>query len=123
MLDAESAGVDAEVSATPAALAQIIRMAADARQALGHGRKACMPAEAVNVRASRRSLYALTSLAAGEVVTEDAVVALRPADGLDASRWQELIGVRLTREVRAGSVFVDSDIEAHHEARTPVHVA
>lgn len=123
VLDAASAGVDADVSATPAGLAQIIQMAADARQALGHGRKTCMPAEAVNVRASRRSLYALTSLAAGEVVTEDVVVALRPAGGLDASRWQELIGVRLTREVRAGAVFVDSDIEAHHEARTPVHVA
>jgi sialic acid synthase SpsE len=123
VLDAESAGVDAEVSATPGDLARIIRTAAAARQSLGHGRKTCLPAEAVNVRASRRSLYAARTLAAGDIVTEDAVVALRPAEGLDASRWPELIGVRLARDVRAGALFVDTDIEAHHEVRTPVHVA
>jgi N,N'-diacetyllegionaminate synthase len=122
VLDAESAGVDAAVSATPADLSRIIQTAARARLALGHGRKACLPAEAVNLRASRRSLYAWRTLAAGDVVTEDSVIALRPADGLDASRWSDLVGARLVREVRAGAVFLDSDLEAHHEARTPVHV-
>lgn len=123
VLDAESAGVDAAVSATPAGLMRIIGMADQARQALGHGRKVCLPVEHVNVRASRRSLYAVRTLAKGDVVTEDAVTALRPADGLDASRWRELIGIRLTRDVRAGAVFLETDIEAHHEARTSVHVA
>jgi sialic acid synthase SpsE len=123
VLDAESAGVDADVSATPGDLARIIQMASHARQALGHGRKICLPAEEVNVVASRRSLYAVRTLASGEMVAEDAVTALRPASGLDASRWRDLVGVRLAREVRAGAVFLETDIEAHHEARTPVHAA
>jgi sialic acid synthase SpsE len=123
VLDADAAGVDAAVSATPSDLARIVLAADQARQALGHGRKTCLPAEHVNVGASRRSLYAVRALARGEVVTDDAVTALRPADGLDASRWPELIGVRLARDVRAGAVFLDTDLEAHHEAWTSVHVA
>lgn len=123
VLDAGSAGVDAAVSATPADLSDIIRTAARAREALGHGRKICLPAEEVNLLASRRSLYARRALSKGDVVTEDAVAALRPAGGLDASRWPDLVGVRLDRDVSAGSVFLDTDIEAHHEARTTVHVS
>jgi sialic acid synthase SpsE len=123
VLCAESAGVDAAVSATPADLARIIQMADRARQALGHGHKTCLPAEEVNVLASRRSLYAVRTLAKGEWVTEDAVTALRPANGLDASRWRDLVGVRLARDVQAGAVFLETDVEAHHEARTLVHVA
>lgn len=107
VLDTGSAGVDAAVSATPADMARIIGAASLARKALGAGRKVCLPVEAVNVLASRRSLYALRTLAKGEVVGEDAITALRPASGIDASRWPELVGVRLTREVRAGEVFLD----------------
>jgi N,N'-diacetyllegionaminate synthase len=123
VLNGEMAGVDAAVSATPEQLRLIVGAAAQARAALGPGRKSCLPAESVNVLASRRSLYALRTLEAGEVVTEDAVGALRPAAGLDASRWFDLVGVRLSRTVQAGTVFLESDIEANHEARTPVHVA
>lgn len=123
VLEGDRESVDAAVSADPRELADIVRLAEDARLALGHGRKECLPAEAVNVRASRRSLYARRRLAAGDVVTEDAVIALRPADGLDASRWNELIGSRLPRDVEAGTLFVDSDLEGHHEDRTPPHVA
>jgi sialic acid synthase SpsE len=123
VLDAAMAGVDAAVSATPEQLRAVVRAAEEARRALGPGRKTCLAAEAPNVRASRRSLYASRTLHAGQVVVPDAVVALRPADGLDASLWRELVGVRLTRTVPAGSVFLDTDLEDHHEARTPAHVA
>jgi N,N'-diacetyllegionaminate synthase len=123
VLNADMAGVDAAVSATPGQLREIVVAADQARQALGHGRKMCLPAESVNVLASRRSLYALRTIAKGEVVTAEAVGALRPAAGLDASRWFDLVGTCLPRTVQAGAVFVESDIEANHEARTPVHVA
>jgi sialic acid synthase SpsE len=122
-LDAEMAGVDAAVSATPEQLRAIVDAADVARGALGHGRKRCLPAEAPNVRASRRSLYATRTLVPGDVVSDDVVVALRPASGLDASRWPELVGTRLTRTVSAGTPFLDSDLEDHHEAWTPAHVA
>jgi sialic acid synthase SpsE len=123
VLNAEMAGVDAAVSATPDQLRAIVDAAEGARAALGNGRKACLPAEAPNVLASRRSLYATRLLSPGDVVSEDAVTALRPASGLDASRWVELVGTRVTRTVHAGTAFLDSDLEDHHETWTPAHVA
>jgi sialic acid synthase SpsE len=123
VLDAAMAGVDAAVSATPAELRAIVSSAAAARGALGQGRKACLPSEAPNLLASRRSLYATRTLRPGESVSGDALTALRPAVGLDASRWFDLVGVRVTRTVQAGTPFLDSDLEGQHEARTPARVA
>jgi sialic acid synthase SpsE len=118
VLDAESAGVDRAVSSTPAELQQIVLEAGRVRRALGHGRKECLAAERGNLTASRRGLYASRPLRAGDVVAADAVVALRPAAGLQASRWQELIGITLTRDLPSGAAFVEADIEANHEARS-----
>jgi N,N'-diacetyllegionaminate synthase len=123
VLDAAMAGVDAAVSATPDQLRAIVLAAEQARMALGDGRKTCLPAEAVNLVASRRSLYARRTVLAGALVGEDDVVALRPAAGLDASRWPDLIGVRLSRTVHAGAMFLQSDLEADDEAGTTAHVS
>jgi sialic acid synthase SpsE len=123
VLDAGMAGVDAAVSATPVQLEAIRRSADDARRALGTGRKVCLESEAPNLVPSRRSLYATRTLSPGDIVSESDVAALRPASGLDASRWFDLVGARVTRPVRAGTSFVDADLEDYHETRTPAPVA
>ena len=58
MLAADDDGVDAAVSSTPGELAAVVRAAARAADALGAGAEVCLPAEAVNLAASRRGLYA-----------------------------------------------------------------
>jgi sialic acid synthase SpsE len=123
VLNADAAGVDAAVSATPSDLRAIRGAAETARRALGSGRKSCLPAEAPNLLPSRRGLYATRTLVAGDVVTDGDVAALRPADGLDASRWSELVGTRVTRTIAGGTRFVDADLEDHYESWTPAHVA
>ncbi len=106
----ESDAIDAAVSSTPAALASRIRAASRTRAALGAGLKTCVPAEAVNRNGSRRALYATRRLAPGERVSEADIVALRPAIGLDARRWNDLVGSRMTRSVEEGQPFEDSDV-------------
>ncbi|HEY3381269.1 MAG TPA: N-acetylneuraminate synthase family protein [Vicinamibacterales bacterium] len=123
VLDEANCGADAAVSSTPTELCRIIVEAERARRALGHGRKICLPAEAVNVEASRRSLYALRDLEVGDVVGPEDFTALRPASGLAADRWRELVGVRLVRRVGSGGPFLDTDIEAQREKGHVVHVA
>jgi N,N'-diacetyllegionaminate synthase len=123
VLDERAAGVDAPLSSTPAQLRAAVEQAAAAVAALGSGRKSCTPDERPNLEASRRSLYAARHLRAGEVVSDDAVVALRPATGLDARRWRDIVGVRLTRDVPAGQPFLLSDIEGCHENRPIANVA
>lgn len=102
--------IDAAVSSSPDGLAAIVHAARLAQAALGSGRKVCQPAEAANVVASRRSLYAACDLREGDFVREDAVIALRPACGLEPRRRAELIGARLRRDVKAGTPFVEGDL-------------
>jgi sialic acid synthase SpsE len=75
-------GVDRAVSSTPEQLAEIVAVARRTQTALGHGRRECLPTEAVNLTASRRALHATRTLAAGDVIAADDVVALRPSRGL-----------------------------------------
>jgi sialic acid synthase SpsE len=112
MLEGQTDAVDAAVSATPDALAGLIRSAEAAHRALGDGGKRCLPPEAVNLVASRRSLYAARDLRAGDVVAPDDVVALRPASGVDPRSLRRLIGRALTRDVPSGSPFLECDLGA-----------
>ena len=115
VLDGDASAVDAAVSATGRQLAVLIRSAGRARRALGDGRRTCSSAEAANRTPSRRSLYASRDLAPGDVIAADDIVALRPATGLGADRWRALEGSIVTRAIPAGTVFVETDVEARQE--------
>jgi len=106
----EEVAIDHAVSSTPDEFAALVRLAADTAAALGHGRKECLPAEAVNQQASRRALRAVRALRAGHVVTPDDLVVLRPAVGLAPAYERDLIGIPLARDIEAGAPFLDSDL-------------
>ena len=110
VLDEQGTAIDAAVSSTGAQLAARIHAAARVQAALGDGRKTCLSAEAVNMAASRRALYAARDLEHGALVRAEDIVALRPAEGLSASRWHDLVGRRLPRAITAGSAFVAGDL-------------
>jgi sialic acid synthase SpsE len=103
--------VDAAVSSEPHAFAAAVRQAAWTREALGDGRKDCSAAEATNRVASRRALHAVRDLTAGHVVTEQDILILRPASGLPPQSMSRLIGTTLTRDVAAGTPFLDADLD------------
>jgi N,N'-diacetyllegionaminate synthase len=104
--------VDAAVSSTPEEFAALIALAARTRASLGHGRRECLPAEAMNVTASRRSLHAMRSLGSGDTITAADVIALRPASGLPASALDDLVGTTITRAITAGERFRECDLPA-----------
>jgi sialic acid synthase SpsE len=112
--------IDDAVSSTPQELAQAIHAAARASIAMGTGDKVCQPAEAVNLTASRRALYAVQALPAGHVVTAADVVALRPGDGLAPGRAHALVGSRLRRAVAAGEAFQEDDCDTQTERHRDV---
>jgi sialic acid synthase SpsE len=119
VLDDDDDAIDRAVSSTPAELAAIVRIGAEAAMALGHGRKECLPAEEPNRVPSRRGLIAARRLPAGHVLTAPDIAALRPAVGLSPACEADLLGVRLTREMEAGAPFTERDLPArrgHDEA-------
>jgi len=100
--DGDADAIDRAVSSTPAELAAAIQAGRRAWAALGSGRKECLPAEAVNVTASRRSLCAARALPAGAVLRASDLVALRPATGMAPVRLASLVGRRLREAVAPG---------------------
>jgi sialic acid synthase SpsE len=110
MLAAGDGSIDSGVSSTASELARLIQSAVRVRAALGDGIKVCVPAEAINQRASRRALYATRALSVGHLVNADDVIALRPAAGLDPGCESRLIGARLRRRIDKGAPFLDADL-------------
>jgi sialic acid synthase SpsE len=107
---ADDEGVDRAVSSTPAELADIVATARRTALALGHGRRECLPAEAVNLTASRRALHAVRALQPGDVVTAEDIVAVRPSKGLPPSVKDDLVGTTVTRPIEAGAPFLGHDL-------------
>jgi N,N'-diacetyllegionaminate synthase len=112
VLDGDMEAIDRAVSSTPAELRAIVTAMQEARVALGSGAKVCQSAEAVNVAASRRGLYTIRAMRAGETVRREDVAVLRPLSGLAPSQIDALIGVTLTRDIAAGAAFEASDLGA-----------
>ena len=123
VLDGDERAVDAAVSSTPARMATLVRTAARAKAALGSGEKMCLPAEAVNLSASRRALCAARRLVAGHILQDGDLTALRPAIGVAPHRASDLIGRRLARPVDEGSALVDADLLPLAEPRLDRGVA
>lgn len=109
MLEGDS-GVDGAVSSSPREFVDLLKDAARTQLVLGHGRRECLEAEAVNVDASRRALHAVRALLPGTVVSPADVIALRPAKGVAPGLFDELIGATVTRAIEAGAPFEYRDL-------------
>jgi len=123
VLDDDRSAVDAAVSSSPARMAAMVRTAARAIEALGSGEKVCLPAEAVNLSPSRRSLCAARRLVAGHILEDDDLTALRPATGVAPNQASDLVGRCLARPVDQGSPLVDEDLVRQAEPRLDRGVA
>jgi sialic acid synthase SpsE len=116
--------IDAAVSSSPEALARLVAIAAETQARLGAGLREPQAAERANRQGSRRALYATRDLPAGTLIAEADVIALRPEQGLSASRWRDLIGTRTARAMAAFDAFRVDDLDAgtgtdrHVEQRT-----
>jgi len=113
----DTEAIDAAVSSTPSELKAIIQAMEHVRLALGSGAKLCQPAEAVNVTASRRGLYATRSLRAGQRVSRRDVIALRPATLVMPFDIDALIGNTLSRDIEAGQPFEPGDLMTASKVR------
>lgn len=102
--------LDEAVSSNSTELAAAIAAAARAKRAIGHGRREPQASEIGNRTPSRRALYAVRDLAAGDIVKAEDIIALRPGDGLSAVYYAALAGTTVSRAIAAGEAFVDADL-------------
>jgi N-acetylneuraminate synthase/N,N'-diacetyllegionaminate synthase len=100
-LDRSMKGPDHAASMEPADFAAMVRDLRVVEAALGDGLKTPAAAESDVRRVARRSLHAARDIAVGEVISSDAVTALRPAGGLAPDLLDEVVGRRATRAITA----------------------
>jgi len=110
MLDGDDQAIDRAVSSTPAELKALVTAFEETRAALGDGTKVCQPAEAVNLKASRRGLYTRRAMRAGETITKNDIAVVRPVSALAPWDVPLLIGRRLSRSMAEGEAFEALDI-------------
>ncbi|MDD3517231.1 MAG: pseudaminic acid synthase [Chromatiales bacterium] len=94
--------VDAAFSMEPQEFAQLVIETERAWQALGEARIGPSVGEQAAL-ACRRSLYIARDLKAGEVVTADSLRAIRPGFGLAPKYYDSILGLRVVRDVAAGT--------------------
>jgi sialic acid synthase SpsE len=104
---------DHALSATLPEMRQIVLLAERITVLRGTGRKA--PVAAVEtqerIRSFRRGVYARCDIAAGTVLEARHLTTLRPLEGIDARRWDSVLGRRVRRDKRAHEALYDGDLE------------
>jgi pseudaminic acid synthase len=95
-------GVDSAFSLEPAEFAAMVHSVRTTEAALGETRYGATEADASSLQ-YRRSLFVVRDVAAGEVLTVDAVRSVRPALGLHPRHLREVIGRRARNDLAAGT--------------------
>lgn len=98
---------DHQLSADPTLMRQLVQEIRETELMLGTGEKTPQASEVATRDAVRRSLAASRDLAAGEIVTADAIVCLRPGTGIRPGDAEKILGRRLNRAVPAGTPFTE----------------
>ncbi len=101
---------DHKLSADPREFAELVKRVRLAEAMVGTGGKGRLDVEAAVAAAARRSVHVVRDLAAGTVLSEADIIALRPAGGIAAADMDSLIGRRLTRAVLAGARLATTDL-------------
>jgi sialic acid synthase SpsE len=97
-------GVDSTFSMEPVEMAQLVVETERAWQALGQVSYGATEAEKKSI-VFRRSLYIVQDLKTGDVLTNDNVRAIRPGLGLAPKYIQQVLGMKVNREVKLGTAL------------------
>jgi N,N'-diacetyllegionaminate synthase len=104
-LDRSLPGPDQRSSIEPDELAALVAGIQKVEAALGHGRKESAHSEGNTKAVARRSLVAARDIAAGEVISEELVAIKRPGTGLAPSRLEEVLGMKVKRDIPVGTLL------------------
>jgi len=105
MIDKNHDCPDKDVSLTAESFKEMIEKVNEAFVILGDGKIQYSGREADTARAARKSLFALKKIAAGEILSEDSVIALRPGVGISPNRIDDLTGKKSRIEINEGSLL------------------
>ena len=98
-LDRTMEGPDHAASLEPYELKEMIRCIRNIEKAIGNGEKKPQPSEVKNLTVARKSIHQKRAVLAGEALSADMLVMLRPGDGISPMDMDKVIGKRLMRDL------------------------
>jgi N-acetylneuraminate synthase/N,N'-diacetyllegionaminate synthase len=104
-------GPDQALSLEPAEFTELVHSVRRIEAALGHGRKEPADSELSTAAVARRSLAAACDIAAGEVLSERAITALRPGTGIAPAAMPAIVGRRARVAIAAGALIQWTDLQ------------
>lgn len=118
--DKSMEGPDHKISLEPFEFKRMVRDIRIADQAMAKASRFLLRGEVVNREVFGKSLTAKTFLPKGTVVKKEMIMARGPGKGLAPSALDRLLGQRLTRDIREGGLFLESDIgESEPDRQVP----
>lgn len=109
-LDRGLPGPDHKASLEPDELSEMVTGIRRTEKALGSAEKKPSPSETPYRRSGRRSVHADGEIPAGEEITADRLVMLRPGDGISPMEVDKVVGRRSARTLPDGHKIAWSDL-------------
>lgn len=103
-------GLDHKHAAEPEELARYVKMIREAERCLLPKSDKVGCSEATTKQRARRGIYASCDLLKGHIVTEEDIEILRPEGSVSADRFDDVVGIRLGRSIRAHEPFLPDDL-------------
>lgn len=109
-LDRSLPGPDHLASLEPSEFGRLVGSIRAVSSALGDGVKRASASELRTAAVARRSLHAARSMAAGHVILETDIVALRPGEGIPPSEGHRIVGRTLRSSVARGEMIHEGNL-------------
>ena len=109
--DRQLPGVDQAMSLDPADFKALGTTCREIEAALGSAEKTVLEKELPVRAVARRSLFAARRIEAGEALSEDMLVAMRPSGGVPISDWDKTMGRTATHALKAGEQVKPDDLD------------
>lgn len=104
-------GPDHQSSAEPTELTALVRGIRIVEAALGNGRKQPAASEANTAAVARKSLHIREDLPSGHSLAFCDVLALRPGTGISPANLDKVIGRKLNKSMRSGTILKEEDLD------------
>jgi len=101
---------DHQLSSEPAELKELVKRVKLASLMLGDGEKRLQDVEKETAARARRSIVAKNDMQKGAVITAANLDWLRPGTGMSPGREAEVIGKKLTRDIKGGEQLTLDDV-------------
>ena len=111
-LDKTLPGPDHKASSTPDEFLELSKAVRRSELMLGSGIKKCQSEEAQMASVSRKSITLARDMNAGDVITHDDLIMMRPGTGLRAKVLKDVIGLKLRKNLSKHSLVGWTDLES-----------